>query len=214
MKTLEDIILDAYREGIFPMAESAEDEGFAFYKPHMRGIIPIEELHIPTSLLKTLRRKKFIPTRNYAFEKVIEGCAAATDKRSKTWINRPIRDIFMMLHREGNAHSIECWDEDRKLAGGLYGLALGSVFCGESMFSVKTDASKVALVALCALLWKSGFKILDTQFTNPHLLQFGTYEIPQEEYEERILTEMKKLALFDTGDLQNILDEYLSFRGV
>jgi leucyl/phenylalanyl-tRNA--protein transferase len=214
MKNLEELILDSYREGIFPMAESAEDESFAFYKPHMRGIIPINDLHIPSSLLKTIRRKKFIPTRNYAFHSVIDGCAAATDKRSKTWINKPIRNIFTMLHREGYAHSIECWDKDKKLAGGLYGLALGAVFCGESMFSVQRDASKVALVALCALLWKSGFTILDTQFTNPHLLQFGTYEIPQEQYEARIVTEMAKSILFDTSDLNIILDEYLAFRGL
>lgn len=214
MKTLEDIILDAYRDGVFPMAESAEDEGFAFYKPHVRGIIPIEDMHIPASLLKTIRRKKFILTRNYAFENVIDGCAAVSEKRSKTWINRPIRDIFMMLHREGHAHAIECWDQNRKLAGGLYGLSIGRVFCGESMFSVQTDASKVALVALVALLWKSGFALLDTQFTNPHLLQFGTYEIPQEEYEARIATEMANPAALDSGDLQIILEDYLAYRGL
>ena len=213
MKTLEDIILDSYREGIFPMAESAQDEGFSFYKPHQRGLIPINDLHIPAKLLKTLRRKKFLLTRNYAFRQVIDGCAAVTPTRSKTWINRPIRDIFLMMHREGHAHSIECWNEGRKLAGGLYGLAIGRVFCGESMFSNETDSSKVALVALCALLWKSGFTILDTQFINPHLLQFGAYEIPQEEYEARIRIEMDKPVSFATDDLQTILDEYLAFRG-
>jgi len=214
MKTLEDLILDSYREGIFPMAESAEDEGFAFYKPHQRGLIPIVDLHIPAKLLKTIRRKKFQITRNYAFQQVIDNCAAATPARSKTWINRPIRDIFLMLHREGHAHSIECWNENKKLVGGLYGLAIGSVFCGESMFSSETDASKTALVALCALLWKSGFTILDTQFINPHLLQFGAYEIPQEDYEERIKTDMNTHAALSPEDLQSILEEYLRFRGL
>lgn len=214
MKTLEDIILDSYREGIFPMAESAGDAGFAFYKPYQRGLIPIADLHIPVKLLKTIRRKKFLISRNYAFQQVIDQCAAETPKREKTWINRPIRDIFMMLHREGHAHSIECWNADRKLAGGLYGLAIGSVFCGESMFSVETDASKVALVALCALLWKSGFTMLDTQFINPHLLQFGAYEIPQDVYEERIATEMNANVALVPEDLQSVLEDYLRFRGL
>jgi leucyl/phenylalanyl-tRNA--protein transferase len=214
MKTIEEIILDSYREGIFPMAESAEDESFAFYKPYQRGLIPIADLHIPAKLLKTIRRKKFQITRNYAFRQVIDRCATATPKRGKTWINRPIRDIFLALHREGHAHSIECWNEDRQLAGGLYGLAIGSVFCGESMFSSETDASKVALVALCALLWKSGFTMLDTQFINPHLLQFGAYEIPQDVYEERIATEMSADIAFAPEDPQSVLEEYLRFRGL
>lgn len=212
MKTLEEIILDSYREGVFPMAESAEDEGFAFYKPYRRGLIPIADLHIPARLLKTIRRRKFQITRNYAFRQVIDQCAAAAPKREKTWINRPIRDIFLTLHREGHAHSIECWNEERKLAGGLYGLAIGSVFCGESMFSVETDASKVALAALCALLWKSGFTMLDTQFINPHLLQFGAYEIPQEQYEQRIATEMNADIAFISEDPQSVLEDYLKFR--
>ncbi len=211
-----DMILEAYREGIFPMAESADDEGFAFYKPHMRGLIPIEKLHISHSLLKTLRHKKYTVTFNKNFEDVIVGCAVTTKKREKTWINGPIRHIFTALHGQGHAHSLEVWDED-KLAGGIYGLALGAVFCGESMFSLERDASKVALVYLCALLWKTGFTTLDTQFINPHLVQFGAYEMSQEEYEALIKIEMnKKVSITDAASLglESILEEYLSKRKI
>lgn len=214
MKTLEDIILDGYRTGIFPMADSAEDESFAFYKPYMRGLIPIKDLHIPAKLLKTIRRQPFDITIDRSFEAVIDGCAAATPKRGKTWINTPIRDIFVGLHEAGHAHSIECRTKDGKLVGGLYGLSIGAVFCGESMFSTERDASKIALVYLCALLWKCGYTMLDTQFINPHLLQFGAYEIPQERYEEMIATEMKKPVIFDghSCDLDTVLQDYLAAR--
>ena len=210
-----ELILNAYREGIFPMAESADDEGFAFYKPHMRGLIPIQGLHIPARLLKTVRRKKYRVTMDEAFREILDGCAASVGKRDKTWINRPIRDIFLQLHREGHAHSIECWTQDGKLAGGLYGLSIGGVFCGESMVSFEKDASKVALVYLCAALWKAGFGILDTQFINPHLLQFGAYEMPQEHYEVAIKTEMNKpVSLQNTvkQGLEFLMADYLAMR--
>jgi len=213
VKTLDAIILDAYREGIFPMAESAEDEGFAFYRPQMRALLPIAELHIPARLLKTIRRRKFTVTMNRAFPDVIDACAAVRSaKRDNTWINQPIRDIFVMLHERGHAHSIECWNADGSLAGGLYGLAIGAVFCGESMFSNTRDASKIALVHLCALLHASDFTLLDSQFMNPHLLQFGAYEMSQDEYEERIKTEMNRAVLFSKDPLEKILEDYLEFR--
>ncbi|PZQ46734.1 MAG: leucyl/phenylalanyl-tRNA--protein transferase [Micavibrio aeruginosavorus] len=211
-----EIILQAYREGIFPMAESADDDNFAFYKPYMRGLIPFKNLHIPHKLLKTLRQEKFTITMDEAFPAIVDGCAAATNaKRSKTWINRPIRDLFVLLHHRGYAHSIECWDEHGALAGGLYGLAIGAVFCGESMFSLQRDASKVALVHLCALLDRASFSILDTQFINPHLLQFGAYEIPQEEYEDRIQMEMSRDAFLDHAlqmGFPQLLKDYLAQR--
>jgi leucyl/phenylalanyl-tRNA--protein transferase len=188
-----DLLLEAYREGIFPMAETVDDDSFAFYKPHMRGLLPIRDLHIPSKLLKKLRHDKdYSVTINRDFEAIIDGCAAATKKRDKTWINRPIRDFFVQLHREGHAHSVEAWDAEGELMGGLYGLGIGAVFCGESMVSFQKDGSKIALVYLCALLWKAGYTVLDTQFINPHLLQFGAYEMPQQEYETMIRTEMKK----------------------
>ncbi|MFA5593113.1 MAG: leucyl/phenylalanyl-tRNA--protein transferase [Micavibrio sp.] len=212
-KTITSILLDAYREGVFPMAESAEDEGFAFYRPHMRGLLPIADLHIPARLLKTLRKAPFTVTRDKAFERIIALCAEATGpKRGNTWINAPIQKIYGDLHRQGHAHSIECWNKDGALAGGLYGVRIGAVFCGESMVSLERDASKVALVHLAALLWEGGFEILDTQFINPHLLQFGAYEIPQEEYEKRIGAAMEKECFLPEKELPEILKDYLDFR--
>ncbi len=214
MKDLIQSVLDAYREGVFPMAESADDEAVAFYRPYMRGLIPIRDLHIPTKLLKEIRQGLYTVTLDKAFEDVIDGCARETPKRSNTWINGPIRNIFIALHRAGHAHSVECWDENGKLVGGLYGLAIGKVFCGESMFSIKRSASKIALVHLCALLWKSGFTVLDTQFINPHLLQFGAYEMKQEDYEALINTEMDcDTSIADTTNgFGNILNDYLAGR--
>lgn len=216
MQDLLEAVLDAYRDGIFPMADSAEDDSFAFYKPHMRGLIPIRDLHIPAKLLKALRRAPYDVTMDRAFEAVIDGCAAASPKRTKTWINGPIRDIFLALHGAGHAHSIECWTKDGKLAGGLYGLHIGGVFCGESMFSNETNASKIALVHLCALLWRSGVHVLDTQFINPHLLQFGAYEMKQEEYENLIAAEMtREVFLSPPGSgFESLLQSYLQERGM
>lgn len=208
---LINFLLNAYRDGVFPMAESAEDEDVAFYRPHMRGLIPIETLHIPQSLHKILRQQKFNVTIDKAFADIIDGCAVTTPKRDNTWINKTIRDLYIALHHQGHAHSIECWNADGSLAGGLYGVSIGAVFCGESMFSNTTGASKVALVHLCALLWQNEFTVLDTQFINPHLLQFGAYEMPQEEYEELIKTEMDKDVRFANVDLKECLKAYLDF---
>lgn len=184
-------LLSAYREGVFPMAEDGDDDIFHFYRPHDRALIPIADLHIPKRLARTLKKNPYRVTLDTAFETVIDHCAAL---HGKTWINAPIRDGFVLLHRAGHAHSIECWTQKGDFAGGLYGLAIGRVFCGESMVSVQTDASKVALVHLCAMLWRGGFELLDAQFRNPHLDQFGLYEIPQEEYEEKIKTLMDEPA--------------------
>lgn len=211
---LTTIILEAYREGIFPMAESADDDNFAFYKPHMRGLIPIRDLHIPARLLKRLKRQDYTVTFNRAFRDIIDGCAAQTGKRQQTWINMPIRNMFVQLHREGHAHSVEVWDKRGTLMGGLYGLAIGAVFCGESMVSFQTGGSKLALVWLCAALWKAGFTVLDTQFINPHLLQFGAYEMKQEDYEVLIRTEMNRTAApLRTGEISSeLFQNYLEMR--
>ena len=200
MKTLTDFILNAYREGVFPMAESADDEGFAFYKPHMRALLPIRNLHIPKSLIKTLKKQPYKVTIDRAFERIIRGCAA----RESTWINDPIINMFLTLHREGHAHSIECWDNDDNLAGGLYGISIGAVFCGESMVSFQKDASKIALVHLCALLDYGGYTVLDSQFMNENIARFGAYDMPQTEYEALIKTEMAKTGKrLDTMGLDN-----------
>lgn len=178
------------------MADTADSLFYNFYRPEMRGMLSIEELHIPKKLRKTVKQFPYNVTIDTAFEDVIAECAKEGGKgRETTWINDTIRNVFIKLHSKGKAHSVECW-QDGKLVGGLYGLAIGRVYCGESMFSRATDASKIALVHLTARLWKAGFTILDTQFINDHLKQFGAYEIPQEEYEAMIETEMRRRADF------------------
>ena len=186
-----EIILNAYTQGVFPMAEDKHDAHFNFYRPDMRGQLSVPNLHVPTKLLKLVKRYPFDIKINTDFTSVIDACADKYKGRNTTWINQAIRDVFIELHEQGHAHSIEAW-QDGKLVGGLYGLAIGAVFCGESMFSTADNASKIALVHLCARLHKGGFTVLDTQFTNPHLEQFKIYEIPQEEYEELIQKEMIK----------------------
>lgn len=213
LSDISQAILRAYRQGVFPMAQSAADENFNFYRPHARGQLPILGLHIPKKLIKAVKARPFEVRINTNFEGVMKGCAAPSKGRENTWINTPIREIFMELHEAGHAHSVECWQEG-KLVGGLYGLAIGRVFCGESMFSTRTDASKIALVHLCARLHAGGFKILDTQYINDHLQQFAAFEIPQEEYEEMIREEMEKPADFILeGRSENkILENYLTAR--
>lgn len=191
-----DLFLSAYREGIFPMADSAESLFYNFYRPEMRGLLPITDLHIPKKLKKTLRQKPYAVTTDQDFAGVIAECAKEGGKgRETTWINGPILDTFVKLHKQGRAHSVEVWD-DKTLVGGLYGLAIGRVFCGESMFSRRPDASKIALVHLCARLNKAGFTVLDTQFINDHLKQFGAYELKQKKYEKLIESEMRRRADF------------------
>jgi len=190
-----DVILEAYKQGIFPMADDKDSESVDFYRPEMRGQLSINNLHIPKKLLKQVKQNPYKITRNTDFVGVIDGCAGEYKGRNSTWINPIIRDVFIELHTQGHAHSVEAW-QDGKLVGGLYGLAIGAVFCGESMFSTADNASKIALVHLCTHLEQAGFTVLDTQFTNPHLEQFGIYEIPQEEYEALIKTEMQKQARF------------------
>ena len=192
------------------MADDATNAYYNFYRPEMRGQLSITGLHIPKKLLKTIRKAPYKITIDENFEGVIDGCAAIRKGHQGTWINGPIRNVFIELHKIGYAHSVEAW-LDGNLVGGLYGLALGAVFCGESMFSTKTDASKIALVHLCARLSAGGFTVLDTQFTNEHLEQFGIYEIPQDEYEELIKTEMKKPTDFylKNKSEQEIIENYL-----
>lgn len=189
--TPEDLI-DLYRIGLFPMAESADDQGFSIVEPRFRALLPIDTLHIPSRLKRTVRQHPFEIRIDTAFAAVIEGCATA---RPETWINHDIRTLFIELHRRGFAHSVECW-KDGELVGGLYGLALGQVFCGESMFSRATDASKIALIHLGARLKAGGFKLLDAQFHNPHLDQFGVYQMPQNEYIENLMRLRDKQADF------------------
>ena len=192
--TLEDV-LRAYAVGLFPMAEARDDDDFWWFDPPKRGQLDIAGLHIPEKLRKTVLKQPYEIRVNTAFAAVIDACAEVRKTQAETWINKPIRDIFVALHEEGFTHSVEAW-KDGQLVGGLYGLALGTAFCGESMFSRADDASKRCLVHLCARLWKAGFTLLDTQFVNDHLKQFGCYEIDSDTYKSRLASALSHRADF------------------
>jgi len=213
-----DLLIEAYKQGLFPMAYGADSPYIHWVCPEERGQLSITDIHLPRSLLRDIRRGK-IGGNPYEirvdtdFDTVIESCAAATDTRPESWINEPIMAAFKKLHREGHAHSVECL-VNNTLVGGVYGLKIGGVFCGESMFSRHTNASKVALIHLCARLHKGGFGVLDTQFVNDHLIQFGVHEIPHRDYIERLKAHIHApadFALEGIGEDQ-IMSEYLEMR--
>jgi leucyl/phenylalanyl-tRNA--protein transferase len=208
-----DLLLRAYATGLFPMAESAEDPGLFWVDPEHRGILPLDGLHLPRRLKKTVRGGKFIVTADCDFAGVIQGCAQRTTTRKSTWINDEIMRLYASLYAMGTAHSIECWAggfPGGTLAGGLYGVALGGAFFGESMFSRETDASKVALVHLVARLRRGGFTLLDTQFVTQHLSRFGAIEITRRAYRKRLEAALNVKARFTPkldADGVAILDE-------
>jgi leucyl/phenylalanyl-tRNA--protein transferase len=179
------VLLKAYAVGIFPMAESADDPGLYWIEPEVRGVIPLDGFHIPRRLARTIAASRFEIRIDSDFAGVIAGCAGATNGRPKTWINARIRKLYGQLFDEGACHTVEAWREGR-LAGGLYGVTLGAAFFGESMFSVERDASKVALAYLVARLRAGGFRLLDTQFTTPHLKQFGAVDVDRRIYQEML----------------------------
>ncbi|ANL34068.1 leucyl/phenylalanyl-tRNA--protein transferase [Rhizobium phaseoli] len=176
-----DILLRAYSIGLFPMAESADDPEIFWVEPELRGVLPLDHFHISKSLAKTVRRNAFEIRFDHAFESVIAACAAETSGRPSTWINQTIRALYSTLFDMGHAHTVEAWDGD-ELVGGLYGVSLGSAFFGESMFSRRTDASKICLVHLVDRLRNKGFTLLDTQFTTEHLKTFGAIDVPKADY--------------------------------
>ncbi|WP_349433955.1 leucyl/phenylalanyl-tRNA--protein transferase [Pararhizobium sp. A13] len=180
-----DLLLRAYSIGLFPMADSADDPELFWVEPELRGIIPLDNFHISKSLAKKVRRAPFDIRYDTAFEEVMEGCAAPAPDRPTTWINAKIRSLYATLHGMGHAHSVEAWQGD-ELVGGLYGVSLGSAFFGESMFSRRTDASKICLVHLVERLRKRGFTLLDTQFTTEHLKSFGAIDVPKARYEKML----------------------------
>jgi leucyl/phenylalanyl-tRNA--protein transferase len=178
-----EVLLKAYAVGIFPMAESADDPRLFWIEPEERGIIPLDKFHLPRRLARTVAADVFDIRIDTDFDGVIDGCAGAGGPgRPKTWINARIRALYGELFRRGFCHTVEAW-RDGKLVGGLYGIALGAAFFGESMFSRERDASKVALVHLVARLKASGFRLLDTQFTTPHLAQFGAIAVDRKAYQ-------------------------------
>ena len=188
-----ELLLQAYAHGFFPMAESAAAPDVFWLDPERRGIIPLDRFHIPRRLARSIRQDIYEVTTDRAFARVLEGCAETDEKRRETWINDLIFDLYVKLHEMGHGHSVECW-EDGRLVGGLYGVSLGAVFFGESMFSRARDASKIALVHLVARLRAGGFELLDTQFVTPHLRQFGAEEIPRAAYRQRLSRAIAKHA--------------------
>lgn len=175
------VLLKAYAVGIFPMAESADDPGLYWIEPESRGIMPLDRFHVPRRLKRTVAQGDFEIRIDHDFDAVIAGCAAPAEGRVKTWINDRIRQLYGELFTLGHCHTVEAY-EDGRLVGGLYGIALGAAFFGESMFSRERDASKVALVHLVARLRVGGFKLLDTQFTTRHLKQFGAIDVDRRHY--------------------------------
>lgn len=190
-------LLRAYAYGIFPMAESADDDELLWFEPSMRGLLPLDGFHVPSRLRRTVRQGRFEVRFDGCFRDVMTACAAnSRPGRESTWINGRILDLYTELHEHGFAHSIESW-RDGRLVGGLYGVSLGAAFFGESMFSLETDASKVALVHLVARLRAGGYRLLDTQWITEHLSQFGAFEVPKSRYRRILQDAVSTLADFD-----------------
>ena len=204
------LLLRAYTAGIFPMAESAQDNALYWVEPELRGIIPLDGFHVPRRLARLIRQRVFHVTVDQSFDEVIAGCAGAPGsagasavvERPSTWINARISALYSQLHKMGCCHSIEVRRPDSSLAGGLYGVRIGAAFFGESMFSAETGASKVALVHLVARLRAGGFKLLDTQFVTDHLKTFGCIEVAKDAYRQLLDEALPEEADFEafTGD--------------
>lgn len=176
-----DLLLRAYASGYFPMGETADDPTLFWVEPEFRALIPLDGFHLPKRLARSVRGAPYDIRIDTAFRDVMEACAEPAPGRRKTWINRPILELYTALHRLGHAHSVEAW-QGGLLVGGLYGVSLGAAFFGESMFARARDASKIALVHLVARLIVGGYRLLDAQFMTEHLRQFGTVEIKQADY--------------------------------
>ena len=192
-------LLDCYRRGVFPMADNRDDPNLFLIDPDERGVLPLETFHVPKRLARTVKRQPFSVRVDSAFTRVMEACAEHHPTRRSTWINQTILNLYASLHRQGYAHSVECWDNGN-LVGGLYGVSLGGAFFGESMFSRATDASKVALVHLVARLLEGGYTLLDAQFHNPHLEQFGLEEISRNAFKIRLADALASDADFYSAD--------------
>jgi leucyl/phenylalanyl-tRNA--protein transferase len=194
MRLTPALLISAYCQGVFPMAD--ERGRIGFYDPDPRAIIPLDAFHVPRRLARTVRNGGFEIRVDTQFRRVVEECAAPAPGRQSTWISDEILAAYSALHAQGIAHSVEAWRAGR-LVGGLYGVALRGLFAGESMFSHERDASKVALVHLVERLRLGGFVLLDTQFVvGPHMLQFGTIEIPRGEYRRRLAAALQVEAHF------------------
>nr|WP_316653631.1 leucyl/phenylalanyl-tRNA--protein transferase [uncultured Gellertiella sp.] len=186
-----DVLLRAYSIGLFPMAESADDPDIYWVEPELRGVIPLDGFHVSRSLAKAIKKQPFEIRVNTAFAAVMDFCAAEAPDRPSTWINGTIRSLYTTLHSFGHAHSVEAF-EGEELVGGLYGVSLGSAFFGESMFSRRTNASKICLVHLVERMKALGFTLLDTQFTTEHLITFGAIDVPKKAYAKLLEAAMAK----------------------
>ena len=190
-----EILLRAYAEGLFPMAEQRSDPTLYWVSPEKRGVMPLQDFHVPRRLARTVRSARFNVTFDRAFADVMRACAAPAPGREESWINEEILRLYIALHAGGHAHSVECW-QGGELVGGLYGVRLGAAFFGESMFSRARDASKVALVSLVEALRRGGFTLLDTQFLTAHLAGFGAIEIPRVQYLALLNDALGRVALW------------------
>ena len=209
-KTLNyEFIIQIYKLGIFPMAKDRQDKKIYFINPKKRALIPIREFHVSKSFKRFLKKKPFFVTINSNFREIINKCA--TENRSETWINKIIEDKFNELHELGIAHSIECW-KNNEIVGGIYGISIGGCFFAESMFSKVSNASKFALINLVARLHTLNYSILDIQFINQHLRQFGAYEVSQNIFKKKLdmcidkKINFQSLSVEDEDLFQNVLN--------
>ena len=201
-----EIIIEAYSKGIFPMADSHNDPFVYWVDPKIRGIINLREFKISKSLRKVLKKKNYKVKINKNFEKVINLCAK-NQLRNNTWINNQIIINYIKLHKIGKANSVECY-YNNELVGGLYGILIGNIFCGESMFSIQKNASKISMAYLAAHLIEGGFEFIDTQFYSEHLKQFGTKKIMKSEYLKLLSRNRNKPKIFPLNISQNILEYF------
>ena len=201
MEITPELLLQAYRIGVFPMGERRDDPKLYWLDPRMRAVLPLDRFHLPQRLRRTIRQGRFAVSADSAFADVVRACAEPRAGHPESWINEPIVELYSELHRRGHAHSVEC-RRDGRLVGGLYGVAVGAAFFGESMFSRERDASKVALVHLVARLIKGGFRLLDCQFMTEHLRGFGAVEIARERFRVLLGAAIDRTASFqrELGD--------------
>ena len=190
-----DLLLQAYRIGVFPMGERRDDPKLYWLDPRLRAVLPLDGFHLPRRLARTIRAGRFEVSADTAFADIVRACAEPRPGPPESWINEPIVELYSELHRRGHAHSVEC-RRDGQLVGGLYGVSVGAAFFGESMFSRERDASKVALVHLVARLIKGGFRLLDCQFMTEHLRSFGAIEIPREAFRALLADAIDRPAAF------------------
>ncbi|EHH69043.1 leucyl/phenylalanyl-tRNA--protein transferase [Gluconobacter morbifer] len=211
-----ELLLQAYAAGIFPMAPDAESSELRWYHPEERGILPLDGMHVPRKLMRFVLSGRVSVTTDTAFDAVMVACAEPAPGRESTWISQEIRRLYGELYRQGHAHSVEVWDGER-LVGGLYGVSLGAAFFGESMFSRERDVSKVALVHLVAGLRRGGYRLLDTQYTTPHLTRLGGIGIPAETYRALLSQALTVRATwpddFSLGSLRDVISALRSHPG-